>query len=121
MSDPLRDWEERTRAVEALQHVTTCAYCDSDLEKFEVDHVVPVSRGGRDHISNMVKTCQRCNRQKNVNLWCPVPHAVFGDGTQEFYNWDEPYHYCYNCEARDEALHKRNLGVWSNLNWARRD
>ena len=44
-----------------------CAYCGGGLDPFihwEVEHVVPRSRGGTDEISNLVPSCRWCNRRK---------------------------------------------------------
>ena len=32
---------------------------------WEVDHSIPKSRGGTDHLNNLVPSCIRCNREKN--------------------------------------------------------
>lgn len=45
-----------------------CAYCGKEILEdadYEVDHVYPTSRGGRDNYLNMVASCQGCNRVKN--------------------------------------------------------
>ena len=53
-----------------------CAYCGKKLAfnnygvpyaraNWEVDHVKPVSRGGPDHISNLIAACFDCNRSKS--------------------------------------------------------
>lgn len=39
-----------------------CVYCD--FIGSEVDHVIPVSRGGSDARTNLVVACWRCNREK---------------------------------------------------------
>lgn len=44
-----------------------CAYCGSD-DRIEVDHVIPISRGGRHAIGNLVPACIYCNRSKNDSL-----------------------------------------------------
>lgn len=47
-----------------------CAYCAGPAE--ELDHVHPVSRGGRDVESNLVGCCRSCNAAKAdlpLNLW----------------------------------------------------
>ena len=31
---------------------------------FEVDHIIPRSRGGTDHIDNLQLLCTHCNRTK---------------------------------------------------------
>lgn len=48
-----------------------CAYCDVDLvdggqaaNSFVVEHVVPASKGGPDHLSNYVPACCSCNTSK---------------------------------------------------------
>ena len=43
-----------------------CAYCDRELRFVEMtaDHVIPLSRGGRDEIGNVVTACAPCNREK---------------------------------------------------------
>ena len=50
-----------------------CAGCKGDFpfKLFEVDHVVPRSRGGTDHLGNLQLLCSSCNRIK-------------GDRTQEY-------------------------------------
>jgi len=40
-----------------------CGACGSDLE-LEVDHVIPVSRGGKDDIKNLKTICWDCNKGK---------------------------------------------------------
>lgn len=49
-----------------------CQYCGAkglDVE-LEVDHVVPVSKGGTNDHRNLVTACYKCNRGKrdNINL-----------------------------------------------------
>ena len=47
-----------------------CAYCSSS-ENLEMDHVVPVVKGGRHDLSNVVPACMSCNRTKSDRsaLW----------------------------------------------------
>lgn len=42
----------------------TCAYCDRKGVKLTLDHVVPLSRGGRHCIANIVPACESCNQKK---------------------------------------------------------
>lgn len=45
----------------------TCAYCGTKDGPFDVDHVVPVSRGGSpDQEDNLICACARCNRSKGA-------------------------------------------------------
>lgn len=41
-----------------------CSYCDEHVAQPEPDHVVPISRGGRNDIGNILSCCQRCNGDK---------------------------------------------------------
>lgn len=52
----------------------TCAYCGKRCAESEatVDHVLPVSRGGRSSWSNTVTACSRCNQRKANRL----PHEA---------------------------------------------
>lgn len=46
---------------------SACAECGS-YDKIHLDHVIPVSRGGRHSIGNLQPLCQRCNLSKNDKL-----------------------------------------------------
>lgn len=41
-----------------------CSYCDEHVAQPEPDHVVPISRSGRNDIGNILSCCQRCNGDK---------------------------------------------------------
>ena len=42
-----------------------CAYCgNARAKRYELDHIVPRSRGGTDRVSNLAVSCQRCNIAK---------------------------------------------------------
>lgn len=54
----------------------TCQYCGQQPPKvvLEVDHIVPVSSGGRDHLENLTTACFDCNRGKGAHgLETPAP------------------------------------------------
>lgn len=42
-----------------------CALCGA-TEKLEIDHIVPVKKGGRTERSNLQPLCQSCNRKKGA-------------------------------------------------------
>jgi hypothetical protein len=43
----------------------TCIYCSSSLrEKRELDHIMPLARGGSNDIANLQWLCSPCNRKK---------------------------------------------------------
>lgn len=41
-----------------------CSYCGKIGYKLECDHIVPISKGGNNDLSNLTTSCQKCNRQK---------------------------------------------------------
>lgn len=43
-----------------------CAYCGCELEyrDMQVDHVIPLRRGGSDDVDNMLPACRSCNHYK---------------------------------------------------------
>lgn len=44
---------------------SSCFYCGSK-ESIQIDHVIPIARGGRHSIGNLVAACARCNNQKKA-------------------------------------------------------
>lgn len=62
----------RTKVVFSKKNVIsrdrhTCQYCGSH-DKLTIDHVVPVSRGGKSTFENCVAACQECNAKKGNKL-----------------------------------------------------
>lgn len=55
-----------------------CQYCDVQVSSTNVtmDHVLPLSKGGRTSWDNLVASCQDCNSRKGSKLWKPrcEPH-----------------------------------------------
>lgn len=41
-----------------------CAYCGTNKQKMTMDHVLPLSRGGRHCVANVVPACGQCNKMK---------------------------------------------------------
>lgn len=44
-----------------------CSYCSS-TEKLECDHIIPISKGGSNEMTNLTTACQTCNRSKGDKL-----------------------------------------------------
>jgi len=42
---------------------TKCVYCSS-VQNIELDHIIPLSRGGNHSAGNLVSACRTCNRSK---------------------------------------------------------
>ena len=45
-------------------HGRRCAYCGSNV-KIEIDHRIPLIRGGPNTIDNILPACRHCNRRKH--------------------------------------------------------
>jgi 5-methylcytosine-specific restriction endonuclease McrA len=43
-----------------------CAYCGVSNTELHMDHVLPLSRGGKHESGNIVPACKSCNSQKNT-------------------------------------------------------
>jgi len=55
-------WEVRAYLLERFQR--RCAYCGGATGPFEVEHIIPKSRGGTDRVSNLALACHACNQAK---------------------------------------------------------
>ena len=61
-----------------------CIYCKSK-EQLTLDHLIPISKGGKSDFSNFVLACKKCNiskRDTDVLIWCRrqnrvVPEIVY--------------------------------------------
>ena len=45
-------------------YAQNCFYCESN-EKIQLDHVIPISKGGSHSIGNIVPACRKCNLEKS--------------------------------------------------------
>lgn len=45
-----------------------CQYCGAHKNKLTIDHVIPVSKGGKSSFENCVAACQDCNNKKGNKL-----------------------------------------------------
>ena len=60
---------EEEIALLRKQQGNKCNACHRSLTKrFEIDHIMPVSRGGTNSIENLELLCRRCNRSKGDML-----------------------------------------------------
>ncbi|WP_081161523.1 HNH endonuclease [Ensifer aridi] len=42
----------------------SCAYCGNIADPVHIDHIIPLSRGGTNHLSNLTVSCSSCNLEK---------------------------------------------------------
>jgi 5-methylcytosine-specific restriction endonuclease McrA len=59
MTEP-RDTALRKRALKRDEY--TCQNCGKTNGELEAHHVVPISNGGRDRLSNIVTLCEECHK-----------------------------------------------------------
>lgn len=55
-------YEVTTKDLARL-HASECAACGA-TDKIEIDHVIPISRGGHHSVGNLQPLCGTCNRSK---------------------------------------------------------
>ncbi|MBO0813617.1 MAG: HNH endonuclease [Actinobacteria bacterium] len=79
------DWEsrrrrkkrigQRTRRIVISRAAGRCRYCRRFITErtLVIDHVVPVSRGGRSYLRNLVAACYPCNADKSDLLLSEWP------------------------------------------------
>ncbi len=58
----VEDWENTLAAFSRA-----CAYCAGPYE--QMDHVLPLERGGPHCLANLVPSCRRCNSSKHAHFW----------------------------------------------------
>lgn len=60
-----KQWADlRRRAYEREEGQLRCCYCDDTDGPFALDHAIPVSRRGSNHLNNLVWACVPCNSAK---------------------------------------------------------
>lgn len=75
MSKPYVSVSDRRLIIERAQ--SRCEYCLSPAEyatqSFDIDHIVPLSRGGMSVIGNLALACSGCNSHKFKRIAAPDP------------------------------------------------
>lgn len=59
----LADWTQLLR-----RYSRCCAYCGTRPDVIHMEHVIPLSRGGRHAIGNILPACRSCNYSKNARF-----------------------------------------------------
>ncbi len=58
----LQGYEVREYVLEKFGR--RCAYCEAQNIPLEIEHIVPLSRGGSNRLSNLTLACRPCNQNK---------------------------------------------------------
>jgi 5-methylcytosine-specific restriction endonuclease McrA len=69
----LREYQKPKRSIRLskknvyLRDNFTCQYCGDQLndKTLSIDHVIPVSKGGRNRWDNLTTSCRKCNSHKS--------------------------------------------------------
>jgi CRISPR/Cas system Type II protein with McrA/HNH and RuvC-like nuclease domain len=70
---------QQKRLAIYLRDGCACAYCGSTMEdgnSLSLDHIVPHSKGGTNHESNLVTCCSRCNSSRGNRSMPSFARAV---------------------------------------------
>lgn len=78
-----------------------CCKCGRKTDDLEIDHIMPISKGGKTHPDNLQTLCKRCNMEKfnivepgtkvykgQTNKICPlcgVPLRIVNGKNSKFY------------------------------------
>lgn len=57
----LNEWGRRL-----IEYDGRCAYCQDPDATVEIEHVIPLGRGGTNRIANVVPACRACNEDKHT-------------------------------------------------------
>jgi len=62
-----------------------CVYCGTKPPNviLEVDHIIPVSKGGKNQLANLVTSCFNCNRGKSNKELSEIPQAISDNNNAE--------------------------------------
>lgn len=113
---------EKLRGGDVRKVVGPCAYCGSVCTGW--DHVVPLSRGGANHVSNLVPCCRSCNARKGFKLvdeWKDPERVKLAHEHDEYCRsgwwrrrrrmyWSTHRHVCLGCgESNPRRVHLHHL------------
>jgi len=98
----------------------TCQYCGKKPPEviLEVDHIIPVSKGGNDDEDNLITSCFECNRGKTNKKLEDVPERIehnLEEIKERKKQLKEYYNYKEEVERRNYAIMSELCDYWSEL------
>ena len=96
----------RAKISDALKKQVTnlaqgcCEYCKSQIRflpnSFEIDHIIPISRGGLSQLENLALACPQCNSHKSdkVSAIDPVSEQIVPLFHPRQMRWTD--HFCWS-------------------------
>lgn len=58
---------QKIRRKTLLRDKYTCQHCGRIGGQLEIDHIIPISKGGTDKESNLQVLCVGCHREKSIH------------------------------------------------------
>lgn len=113
----MRELTDRDKFRIACRDKFTCQFCGAmpGNDQIEIDHLIPISRGGSDNAENLVALCKKCNRGKSDAIAFP-PSLIAGPDRRgdegwlvhkSFGEWEIKFH-----EECGMVLEFTPLGYW---------
>ncbi len=65
-----KEWQKRRYELTPMvfeRDPNECKFCGSK-DSLEIDHIIPLSRGGTNELSNLQILCRTCNRKKGARV-----------------------------------------------------
>lgn len=107
-----------------------CEYCDryllgsiEDYHTWQVEHIIPVSKGGSEDLDNKAIACEACNLMKRVNLpegdtraerLRSARHLIYEKRKRKQEELDELLHLVHELEIQPTLHHRffAELELW---------
>lgn len=121
MSNPIKP--ERKKLFQDIMFVLhqlgelRCGYCKRDFSYADeystptLDHILPLSANGSNHISNLTPCCKKCNNEKKSKLWV-VKYQSYGFGVCGVLKSNYPMAWRHPSDilkSRKQRLYKRRV------------
>jgi HNH endonuclease len=100
----------------------TCQYCGGQPPKviLQIDHILAVSKGGKNNEDNLVTSCQPCNLGKMTTPLSVIPQSLADKAVEAREREEQLLGYQQILQARFERIEReswqiiKNLGLYEN-------